>query len=641
MVKTSEIQFETTDDSRIKIPLRKLIERLSSSHHITQSSKPSSIITNTNTGIVVYDRKRLSKNVNRMDEVDNKAELDDQNFEEMAGKQWITFAQGISTTVNIFYSRIATKVRDYWGDSPTDDRNFEMLDNLHLLLTAAQYEPITSEEYDMCEESNFEVKYSISPKWSQMDTQPFHRWCKERNIYDDDPFFSRHVLIYTTGMYQQTQTGLFLEDKVGYLLTHLWGEICKRAPRGWLSVPLSHEELRRRSQKEEERIKEQQDKEEGNDEKYDFGDEKDGLLRGSDTNVDLFAATTRNGLKANATQSAVFSLAQISKRVVSRYTLSQFLKDNGMWTSLTKTTSLKEMFYASVIVVTRSSRKAGGPKPWIEVKEFTNVAVADVEALLPARHVHLPPTDTISFAFQVGLILSFLVFGIKEFFDQPDTEREDKRQSRLIMVGMLLLGLVSKLYTLVNSYFKTKITYDHAIEQWLEKKREGKDEAILAKLSSNVCAQETKEILLAYFFLWKMGKMSPEDLQHRIKRFLQTEFKVENFCFDVVDAINKLQNLKLVRRCGDHASAEASPSSSPTNLEPKVSNGGFQMQTKEEYEVIVSPADWIKDNKLGKLSDITLLEDVELAARKEAARLKQSAAGTKQNVGSDKKRLAK
>ena len=256
------------------------------------------------------------------------------------------------------------------------------------------------------------------------------------------------------------------------------------------------------------------------------------------------------------------------------------------------------------------------PQPAVTIREYSNVPIGDVEALLPFLDVRLPPSAVLSHWFQVAIIaivgLIFIGevvgffffsgsgFGIanvagasdggvgssldslffiesvmnisggiglsggtvpfsplhlssastpsySSFSSPPSAHRFGERYSRLLTSIVMLIALSFRLRTLAVGYANGRSERLRQISEWREARREGSDDAVLSKLATAVSIQETKEMLLAYFFLWRMGPMTAADLQRRVHAFMAAEFAIVDLCFDIVDALIKLEGIGLVR----------------------------------------------------------------------------------------------
>ena len=281
-----------------------------------------------------------------------------------------------------------------------------------------------------------------------------------------------------------------------------------------------------------------------------------------------------------------------------RYTLDRFLRDNGWLWALFKTATLTEVYFNSVTVVFRpkldpttapSSSKTSSSS--IQLREYGAVPLGDLQTLLPAKTILLPPIDTILFTTQVSMILLFLQYGVDEVGDSLG-ETATSGWDSVVIAALLVAGLLSRLVTLVTGYIGTVRYYENVIEKWLEGKRSGRNESALFKISTRVVAQEVKEVLLGYFYLWRFGPLTAHDLQRRVNSFLTSEFGVVHADFDVLDSLSKLQKLGLVTTTAEKEAAR--------------NNDDNEQDTPKSYCVNLSPRDWLRAHTLQHLKGVSL-----------------------------------
>lgn len=464
---------------------------------------------------------------------------------------------------------------------------------------------------------------------------------------DTEELYQQHVLIYTTGTHQQQLQGVFFWEKLNILLTDLWEDIKERLPIA-LQNAIEKDEMGVRAEDEvafEKAIRERDSDElladsqstrdlsttfrrrrkmrrssSGNllmksfrslptskkssplpidlmKEMGEFG--KKGVAQVSDTSrkVIKFFRFVREvgislmfegGAKKKEPDFNPFLPQNAEKR---RYTLHDFIVENGGWRSLFKHAVLEDSFYNSVIIAYRSIPKNRliQRHSWIELQEYENIAVSDIQAILPHRRIHLPHVDWLWFVAQVFFWCLFIQLELTDLAvdESPTTHGGVKTATSYHFLWwlelMLLCIVISRLGVLILSFVKSITKYGKTIEHWLAKKRVGNNDAVVAKQSAIVCLQECKEVLLSYFFLWHKGPMSLFQLQQEIENFLLEEFSEtieSDFCFDVVDGVSKLKALKLVE-------------------ERKVN-------FKTVFFIVQSPAKWSSEHAVAHLDDISV-----------------------------------
>lgn len=88
--------------------------------------------------------------------------------------------------------------------------------------------------------------------------------------------------------------------------------------------------------------------------------------------------------------------------------------------------------------------------------------------------------------------------------------------------------------------------YKATIIKFLQTYSLAKQQAVLPLLLNEMLAQEFKETILAYFFLWQSPNNTPELLDDETEHHLHT-FHGETIDFDVRDALIKLKQLGIIQ----------------------------------------------------------------------------------------------
>lgn len=129
----------------------------------------------------------------------------------------------------------------------------------------------------------------------------------------------------------------------------------------------------------------------------------------------------------------------------------------------------------------------------IYVKIFRDIPHADLEVLYPCKHTSLRAIDTIKF---VGAGM----FGVISLLMQ--------RQAGEVVGYSALGGFVGLLVTVLFNYQYQKSVYEQSTLHDMYNKAKDADKGAINYLMEEVCTQEVKETLLAYWFLVQ----SPEPL---------------------------------------------------------------------------------------------------------------------------------
>ena len=230
-----------------------------------------------------------------------------------------------------------------------------------------------------------------------------------------------------------------------------------------------------------------------------------------------------------------------------RLTLKQWMGVHGI-RGLFKETELHEPHFDSVILVHRRLRSEEKGRTALRMREFQNVSYGDLEACFPGVVVGMPPFDAVKFWIQIVLLVSFLLLNIGAIWENED----ELEYSTLLLLGILLVGLASRIVSAILYYVSTITYYERHLEQWLLGKRVGQGPLVVSKLCDDVCFQEERELILGYFFIQNFGPLQLQDLDTQVESFLRTEFN-ENLDFDAEDAVAKLMRLGLVQKDGNGA----------------------------------------------------------------------------------------
>lgn len=213
------------------------------------------------------------------------------------------------------------------------------------------------------------------------------------------------------------------------------------------------------------------------------------------------------------------------------------VKDSVM--SLLRPQSVKEreMTYPRVFVAVRTHKEKK-----LHLKVFKDVSTTDLEHLLPRGKLKMSDFDKYS-------ILTTVLIG-----------------ACLPLVRMLLdfkiqwvwggMGVALVVAARAWSGYKSKRNYYLAnLATTLYFKTIANNRGVLTLLTDRAQDEEFKEALLAYSFLLCPQKSkaddvliydTPESLTLRIESWLQKQFHLKDFNFDIDDALNKLDNLGLL-----------------------------------------------------------------------------------------------
>lgn len=175
------------------------------------------------------------------------------------------------------------------------------------------------------------------------------------------------------------------------------------------------------------------------------------------------------------------------------------------------------------------------------VKIFRDIPQADLETIYPCKNTRMSPIALVQF---IGVAIS----GVISLLMQRQGGDTAGFSALMGVAGLFVAVLFNyeaqmslyRQYTLGDVYRKTKDADKGAVNYVIEE----------------VCAQEVKEVLLAFWFLSQSSTpQTPKELDEKVEDFLfemQTlyESSESSINFEVGDALEKLREMKLVTESG-------------------------------------------------------------------------------------------
>ena len=191
------------------------------------------------------------------------------------------------------------------------------------------------------------------------------------------------------------------------------------------------------------------------------------------------------------------------------------------------------------------------------IKLFHNVPKADLEMLFPNSKVRMKTIDKIIIGVPAavsGIIVlvtklgaSLLLVGsVISFWLGLKDEEVQIKQQHLIALGAGLGTLGGFLFRQINKYKNRKIKFMKALADNLYFKNLDNNAGVFYHLIDTAEEEEFKEAVLAYYFLLIAGQsLTKEELDRRIESWLADRWDC-HINFEIGDAIQKLQRLKLI-----------------------------------------------------------------------------------------------
>ncbi len=197
------------------------------------------------------------------------------------------------------------------------------------------------------------------------------------------------------------------------------------------------------------------------------------------------------------------------------------------------------------------------------IKLFHNVPKADLEMLFPNSNVRMKTIDKIIIGVPAaisGIIVlvtklgaSLLLVGsVISFWLGFKDEEVQIKQQHLIALGAGLGTLAGFLFRQINKYKNRKIKFMKALADNMYFKNLDNNAGVFYHLIDTAEEEEFKEAVLAYFFLLTAkDPLSKTALDQRIEKWLAERWDC-HIDFEIGDAIQKLQRLKLITADNDY-----------------------------------------------------------------------------------------
>lgn len=231
------------------------------------------------------------------------------------------------------------------------------------------------------------------------------------------------------------------------------------------------------------------------------------------------------------------------------------------------------VFSRVVIMLKQREHKAlgkGADTQNVFLKLFKDIPRMDVEMLLPGTRIRMALLDKLRLGgsglgtlgyvlFKLTSLIAPLLRAVGLFATGAivgDKFGEEGVVALLALYAPLALvgGYAYKTYA---SYATTRQTYQLQLSKSLYYQNLDNNGGVLYRLLDAAEEQVTREVLLAYFYLWRHGGeggWTAEELDRRIEQDLSARLTVQ-VDFEVSDAVAKLERAGVVERVGDRLRA--------------------------------------------------------------------------------------
>lgn len=236
------------------------------------------------------------------------------------------------------------------------------------------------------------------------------------------------------------------------------------------------------------------------------------------------------------------------------------------WYRFFRTEEVTVPAYTRVVLILKQrahkSLGKGADTKHVFVKLFKDIPTMDLEMLLPGTRIKMPTLDRIRLG-GTGLgSLGYVVFKLQTMA-APLLKALGLVTTGAVLGEEGLLGLIA-LYTPLAlifgyayrtyaSFSTTKRSYQLQLSQSLYFQNLDNNAGVLHRLLDEAEEQESREVLLAYFVLWRYAGSrgwTAEELDQYVELELGRQIGRE-VDFEVADAVGKLEAAKLVTRNGD------------------------------------------------------------------------------------------
>ena len=181
------------------------------------------------------------------------------------------------------------------------------------------------------------------------------------------------------------------------------------------------------------------------------------------------------------------------------------------------------------------------------LKYFRNIPKLDLEMIFPDPKPKMKLSDKLQIGIPLG---SGLIIMLKEFVYDPYIAKGSGSafdEGIGVLVFGMLLALFGYSYQTYDQYRITKLNMLKEISQGLYFKDIGNNESVITALIDSAEEEESKESLLAYYFLLTApAPLNSVDLDKIIEEWLRTKSR-KDINFQINDSLNKLNRLGILK----------------------------------------------------------------------------------------------
>ena len=195
------------------------------------------------------------------------------------------------------------------------------------------------------------------------------------------------------------------------------------------------------------------------------------------------------------------------------------------------------------------------------LKLFRNVPRADLEMLFPNTQVRMRLLDKLLIGVPAlvsgGIVLTtklgaslVLLGSLVGYWLGLHSQPTELNQARVMVLLAGAAALIGYLWKQFNNFKNRKIRFMQALTRNLYFKNLDNNSGVLYRLADDAEEEETKEALLAYYFLLSSRvPLTEKELDRQIENWFETRWDC-SIDFEIADALLKLRALGLVEESG-------------------------------------------------------------------------------------------
>jgi hypothetical protein len=193
------------------------------------------------------------------------------------------------------------------------------------------------------------------------------------------------------------------------------------------------------------------------------------------------------------------------------------------------------------------------------LKLFKDVPQVDVEMLLPGGRVVMPKLARLKLGGSVGSSVGYVLWKLSNFSVSSLLGGFGTNTLLALYTPLALVGGYG--YKTWFAFHSSRRAYEFQLAQSLYHHVLDNNSGVMFRLLDEAEEQEAREVLLAYYYLWRYGDpngWTAEELDFSIETDLRERLKLD-VNFEIVDALGKLTRGGLIEAHGDRYRAVPLP----------------------------------------------------------------------------------